>query len=214
MLQTACPSASISHDILNHYGLAPELPVSVLRNRILLYLTDVEFGYPVQWAREELSSHGSVSTLSSEPRAEGRYRRESSSPRLTSTQSYRVKFGNPFAGISHKVAHHCVDLIYIFDCFYDYLNKADRDTVHSDVRSNHDLVQEMQSQWIGFISDDDVEDGRDGLATVYGSDRRQEVVDMARHPEWVERQQRFKVLAQHWQESVTAARLITSIDLD
>lgn len=105
-------------------------------------------------------------------------------------------------------------MIYIFDCFYEYLNKADRDTVHSDVRSNQDLVQEMQSQWIAFISDNDVADDQDDLATVYGPDRRKEVVSIARHPEWVERRQRFKTLARHWQESATAAKLFASIDRD
>jgi hypothetical protein len=112
------------------------------------------------------------------------------------------------------VAHHCVDLIYIFDCFYDHLSRADRDAVHSDARSNQDLVQDMQSQWIGFISDDDVEDGQEDLATVYGPDRRQEAVSMATDPEWAERRQRLNILAKHWQESVTAANLIRSVHID
>jgi hypothetical protein len=41
IFQTACPSISISDDILRHYGLTPELSLSALRNRILLFLTDL-----------------------------------------------------------------------------------------------------------------------------------------------------------------------------
>lgn len=38
-----------------------------------------------------------------------------------------MRFGNPFPGPFHGVAHHCVDLIYIFDCYRGYLEQADRE---------------------------------------------------------------------------------------
>ncbi|KAJ6086402.1 hypothetical protein N7467_005316 [Penicillium canescens] len=33
--------------------------------------------------------------------------------------------GNPFSGINHRKAQHCVELIYIHDCFSDALPAAD-----------------------------------------------------------------------------------------
>lgn len=40
-------------------------------------------------------------------------------------ESYHIEFGNPFPGKEQGVAHHCVELIYLFESFHDALEKAD-----------------------------------------------------------------------------------------
>ncbi|KAJ5753035.1 alpha/beta-hydrolase [Penicillium odoratum] len=156
------------------YNLQPDTPLPSLHEQILHFLSDLQFGYPVQLARDELIK---------------------STARPTVVQSYRANFGNPFPGPNYQKAQHCVDLIYIYDAFAEALRAVD-EALPVDAFKNEALVERMQADWIRFIADP-VTSSQDGLATIYNADRTTSTVDMAVDPEWVARKERFKVLTEY-----------------
>ena len=131
------PSSRASNEILETYRLAPGVPPPILRDRLTRFLTDVLFSYPAHCARSAFSSS----------------RQERGIPR-PSVQSYRVKFGNPFSGRNKGVAHHCVELIYLFDSFHDDLRRADKLDESS---SQADGIRGQGSETPGFVYQTDVE---------------------------------------------------------
>lgn len=159
------------------------MSVDQLHEGILQFLSDVQFSNPVQKAREELMSWDISETKGIS---------ESGSPRPTAVQSYRVKFGNPFPGINYAKAHHCVDLIYVFDCFGEALRDADK-TLLAGVATHSSLVDRMQADWIRFITAPSTGD-QYGLATVYDVDRTAVTVSMALDRNFVEMKARLDLL--------------------
>jgi hypothetical protein len=168
IFEKAYPSITASNEVLVAYRLVPDVPLPVLHARLSRFLTDVLFCYPTHQARNFFASF-----------------RQSKGTLHSSVQSYRVKFGNPFPGRFKGVAHHCVELIYLFDAFHDELKKVDEvdkissqgsktlSSVHSiDAetptkllnipamnmiqKTNIELVHEIQDRWIQFIFDNDV----------------------------------------------------------
>lgn len=193
-------------ELFQAYGIGSSLPSPVLRERLTRLFSDIEFGLPVHRARKDLSENNR--TICSDITAQETSRTHCVVPNVV--RSYRVSFGNPFRGFSHNIAHHCVDLIYIYDCFHDALAVADRRTpANNVVASNLDLVDVVQRFWIDFITnhnDGELEGEIDRCwATVFGADRRARLVKMDTDPEWVERSRRFDVLSKYW--SARMARL-------
>lgn len=154
----------------------------------------------------------------------------------SSVQSYKVKFGNPFPGPYHDVAHHCVDLIYLFDAFHDDLLATDNPSVESTSPgpatpdsgylslprkgkvSNSALRQDIQRQWINFIVDDHTKDvkeqhhsGKDARILVYGTDRIPVEESLEFDLEWVEQKNRFGLLAEHPDKLKLALSSISSM---
>ena len=119
----------------------------------------------------------------------------------TTAQLYRVQMGNPFPGPNYGVAHHCVDLIYLFDAFHDDLAAQDRqDAGTRKGASNAALRQEMQSAWADFIVGD-VKDIREDEAVVYGKDRIGRMENLREDLKWVERRRRFDLIGRHRREA-------------
>ncbi|KAJ5689206.1 carboxylesterase [Penicillium macrosclerotiorum] len=166
------------------YALEPDMSVAQLQEGILHFLSDMQFGKPVQLAREELMgwdlSKINVTT-------------DDTNARPTAVQSYRVKFGNPFPGINYAKAHHCVDLIYIYDCFEEALRDVD-EALPAQAVTHASLVERIQADWIQFItapSDGD----QCGLATVYDVDRTAVSVSMAMDRDFMARKARLDLLS-------------------
>ena len=164
------------------YDIQPDMPLAALHDQIFHFLSDEQFGYPVHLAREELMGWD----------VSRRTGAHASSARRTAVQSYRVNVGNPFPGINYGKAHHCVDLIYIYDCFADALRAADQ-ALPAGFVTNASLVETMQDDWIRFITAPSTGD-QYGLATIYNADRTSSVIEMASDKDWVERMARFDLL--------------------
>ncbi|KAJ5959868.1 alpha/beta-hydrolase [Penicillium vulpinum] len=165
------------------YSLQDDMALADLHKQIFQFLTDIQFGYCVQTAREEL--------MGWEPSAQ-KSASDTTSARPTAVQSYRMSVGNPFPGINHEKAHHCVDLLYIYDCFADAMRAVD-ETLPAEATANAALVDRVQADWVRFITAPSPSDQHE-MATVYGADRTASVVDMALDQTWVERKSRMDFL--------------------
>ncbi|KAJ5731858.1 alpha/beta-hydrolase [Penicillium malachiteum] len=164
------------------YGLHQDMSAADIQKQLFHFLSDFQFGHPVQLAREELmhSKKPQVTELTARP---------------TLVQSYRVNFGNPFPGINFQQAHHCVDLIYIYDCFAEALDAVD-ESLPAEVVKNRVLVRRMQDDWIRFIAAP-LDMTQDGSATNYNADRTTSIVNMELDPDWCARQKRFDLLSRY-----------------
>lgn len=176
------------------YDVSASTPTPQYHKRIEQIMTDMAFGYPVELARRELSAG-----LAEQDKAV-----DGSAPFPSETRSFRIKFGNPFPGPCHNVAHHCVDLIYIYDCFYDDLRRKDRkresaisqEPCPKDWASNSLLVSIVQDLWISFITDEEVK-GSEPIAYVFDVDRKLYLKEMETDEDWAERRIRLEVMAKN-----------------
>lgn len=179
-------------DIFTTYDITPTVPLPELHKRLRMFITDCQFGYPVQAARDEFSST-----------AVDQVRPLDGSPALrTEARAFRMKFGNPFPGVNYNVAHHCVDLLYIYDCFNIEMAATDRieDSTMSRPEgwaSNASLVSAVQHNWISFIVDDTV-DGEEDVVMVYEVDRKVYRKNMREDEPWLAMIARFMMLRRHW----------------
>jgi hypothetical protein len=82
--------------------------------------------------------------------------------------------------------------------------------------SNAELREVLQRQWISFIADDQSDVSLDPSLgelpiTVYNRDRRIVVESMTSSPEWIEQQERFRLLAADWKGATAAFKAIVGI---
>ena len=195
LLAAQVTSTEFLHEVYQSYGLHSEIPVSELRKRVLQLLTDVQFGYPVQCARQELM--GWEASRDRNPRR---------TVRPTAVHSYRMSVGNPFPGPRYGLAQHCVDLIYIYDCFAEALRVAD-EALPSNTRTNAALVERIQEDWVRFITASSAS-SQAGGATVYGSDKTVSSVRMETDLVWAERLRRFHLLETYWDSAQHAMKAL------
>lgn len=209
LFQKAYSSDGEADTILQAYGIQPGVSVPVLHQSLIDFITDVTFGYSIHSTHRELSmtySHqNGTRSINGAP--------QNSINNPTTAELYRVKFGNPFPGPNHDVAHHCVDLIYLFDAFHDDLAAVDQQDEGSVAGvSNSALRQEMQSAWVDFI----VVDGKDikeDSALVYGKDRISQVESLRDDREWVERRRKLDLIGRHRREAATVMEILFSLAL-
>lgn len=194
-------SPTISAEILHMYNIDTNQEASELQAGIYSFLTDVEFGIPVERARRQLSAP---------------VESDSHTSQRAKVTSYRIQFGNPFPGVWYGMAQHCVDLIYIYDCFHDHLRMMDQ-ALNASVgfESTHNaLVQQLQSHWIDFItSDTKVDDMNDigcegNLFITYGKNRLLRVNEISENEEFLVRKKRFDVLERFWPDTLKLAQAI------
>ncbi|OJK04325.1 hypothetical protein ASPACDRAFT_21436 [Aspergillus aculeatus ATCC 16872] len=196
-------AAKLSEEFCNAffaaYHLRPGMSKDSLHEQVYRFLSDIQFGYPVQSCREELMDweNPGYSGLDEEP-----------SPRPTQVQSFRMAVGNPFPGLNHGKAHHCVDLIYIYDCFDEALRKADK-LLSSGTVPNASLVDRVQTDWVNFITGSRSANYEPGLATVYQPDRTATTVDMALDEVWVNRKSRLGLVDKYPQEARQIANILS-----
>lgn len=175
IVEQAYASQSTPNAVLQAYHLAPETPLPDLHLALIQFMTDTKFGLPVHNARCSLASSSND---------------EEGHP--TAVQSYRIQYTNPFSGPLSTLAHHCVDLLYIFDAFHEHLAQVGDKT-------NQVLVEAMQKHWIDFIWDGcrsrTSECGvKEDEITVYGKDRIAVVKSLKMDEECLERERRFELL--------------------
>ena len=171
----AYTSKSMADAILKAYRLMPEGSKEELHQGLLQFMTDVKFGLPIRSATRSLASDS-----------------HAAGENTTTVQAYRIRYTNPFSGILSTLAHHCVELLYIFDAFYEDLAKADP--------SHQALVEAMQQHWIDFIWDGcETETSEYGVTedeiTVYEKDKTRVVRKLNEDPECIEREKRLELLA-------------------
>lgn len=197
-LSAGVESKEFLEDLYQAYGFEPDTPPAELRKRVLQLLTDIQFGYPVQCARQELRDwEVPRDKLTESPTI----------TRSTAVHSYRMSVGNPFPGPRQGIAQHCVDLIYIYDCFADALRVAD-EALPAKAPTNAALVDRVQENWIRFITAPSL-DSQAGNATVYGSDRTTSTIHMDSDRTWTDRMHRFHILGRHWRSAQQAMQAIT-----
>ncbi|KAF3389859.1 hypothetical protein DPV78_011616 [Talaromyces pinophilus] len=177
--------------ILVAYDIAPSTPLHNLHNRLHQLAADYQFGYPVHMVREDFTCR----SLSQAQLLDGLQ----AFP--TEVRACRVKFGNPFPGTNLNVAHHCVDHIYIYNCFHAALEETDQTEETTNLRpegwlSNLSLVSIVQKQWINFIVDD-VVDGSEDEATVFNINRKMSHVNTKECAEWLSMIAGFNCIGKH-----------------
>lgn len=113
LLEKHAASAAAVRELLDIYKIVPALPTAALREHVLTFISDVMFKLPVYELRRSLC----------------RLKTARSKTGSVALRTYRIDFGNPFPGLSYGIAHHCVELIYLFDCFHDYLAAVDQENL-------------------------------------------------------------------------------------
>lgn len=190
ILQSYLDKAAVA-DFLDAYSISESMSLTSLQERVTQFLTDFAFGYPVHAARTEL-------------------REQPGCHYPTSVQAFRVRYTNPFDDPSIAVAHHCVELIYVFDAFHDALRQADQ---KHESKMNEGLVDATQRQWIAFINARDDEDLSSDQIAVWGKDRTKTIETM-RDPDAAARGKRFQTLERLCLQAGLLFGKLTSIEVD
>lgn len=166
IFDTACADANLRARLLQEYGLTPSTDKGALRHGLAALLTDIMFGVPANLARDTLRIENANTSVGA-------------GATIGHVQSFHVHTGNPFPGPSAGVAHHCVELIYLFDAFHSelaaadkgkargYVNPGDEPTVATTAatslaspvdsagttakRTNVELSRTIQDVWLDFI---------------------------------------------------------------
>jgi hypothetical protein len=197
IFQEAYSSDSAANAVLRVYGIEPKAALPALHKSLIRFITDVTFGYSIFSAHQNLSIQSQGNETQKIDDASIAHKR------ATKAQLYKIEFGNPFPGPSYEVAHHCVDLIYIFEAFHDDLEAQDGQSSGYDAAiSNSALTRDMQSTWINFIVGD-VKDAREDMCLVFGKDRVTRMENLDDNPKWVEQRGRFDLIAAHRREAST-----------
>jgi carboxylesterase type B len=175
IFEEAYASKPTATTILQTYNLTPASSLQDLHLNLIQFMTDAVFGHPTHNAQRSLNSSHNLPD-----------------EHPSKVQSYRIEYTNPFPGPLQKLAHHCVDMLYIFDNFHEHLAKIEA--------TNQELVEAMQRHWIDFIWDGcKDETSRCGVkedeVTVYGRDKKAVVRSVKKDAECVERERRFELLA-------------------
>lgn len=168
-----------------------------LQDQIYQFLSDIQFGYPVQRSREELMSWQSLED----------YDKDSPAPRATRVHSFRMSVGNPFPGVNNEKAHHCIDLIYIYDCFAEALRAADEALPPGTV-TNASLVDRVQADWIAFITGSESTFYQPGMATIYKADRSIVTVDISSDRVWIDRLSRLSLIDKYRDDARLTANIL------
>lgn len=155
-----------------------------LHSAIRRLLTDINFGYPLHLAAQTFGG--------SRPY----YPEMPTSHHETKVECYRMLFGNPFEGIQKRVAHHCIELIYLFNVCPESFVEVDKIEEGFHV-TNDNLRRQIQGMWINFITAQQT--GIDGLSgtskvMLFTEDRSSAVVDKPEHPFFQAERQRFELL--------------------
>lgn len=182
------------------YGLVASAPTDELRQGLLALLGDSLFEAPAHLTRND-------------------FRAMSGGPAIGHVQSFHVAVGNPFPGPNEGVAHHCVELIFLFEAFHNALAEADRgirrpytEPGHEATalpqqelgipssgpykRTNIELCHEMQDFWLNFITADNWKPvGDPDSVVVYDKHRDTEIQSFSDDPAWCRRIQRWNLLA-------------------
>ena len=190
--------------------------------QLIRLLTDMQFSYPLFVAQKFFSPTQNATSVKSFHE--------------TTVEMYTMKFGNAFPGPNFGIAHHCVDLIYIFDAFHEYITQADEEEAkdasstatssdsgyqssnspssesqEKELRSNLELRKEIQQKWIDFIvggKSDAVKTAPEGSVLVYGTDRISRVLSTHEDASLKAQRDCFELIERHYGEMQTVTNPI------
>ncbi|KAH8891219.1 para-nitrobenzyl esterase [Thozetella sp. PMI_491] len=214
-------NAELRKEIMQAYGFVESASKEELQKALVTFLGDAMFEIPVHLARVSFGSN----QIDRVPQA------------LSSVHSFHIEFGNPFPGPGEDIAHHCVELIYLFGGFHEALVAADsgmratyrepsetgRSANISDQpapatsyrRTNLELSRDIQAHWLDFIVTDQYgnpgDDGPDGRITVFGKDRTIEVKSLADDPRWRTKRQRWDIASKNLSALLRFRKAINSL---
>lgn len=190
--------------ILQVYDIEPDLSTDNLHHGLYQLLTEVLFTIPAQHGFRDLAKRGSR--------------------RSVCMRNYIFETGNPFAGPFHQRANHCVDLIYLFDCFHEDLRRVDREEAecmktigveydNRPTRTNAEMVDDLQMKFIHFVCCDPPhvypELGVKIVETIlYDQDRRSRIIDTTVGSGFANDQLRYKIVLESW---TTAQAIVSAV---
>lgn len=206
IFNTSFASKTTAEAALNAYGFdESSLPQPTLYTRVTSFIGDEMIGYRQHVAQRQLSRNEITST------SEVRHR--------TPVQKYRIKFGNPFPGVDKDIAHHSGELIYLFDCFHEALQKADEEEARrvpskgEQIGTNAGLVDLVQRHWLTFITNDTpITAEEESVCRIYTRERRVREQVFSTYLEDSGLRRRYEVLEQDEHGLKTAMERITQTD--
>ncbi|KAF9630174.1 Carboxylesterase type B [Lasiodiplodia theobromae] len=132
---TACyPSRTAAENVLQAYNILPTSSEEELFDAQVQFFSDPTIVHPVHRAGEFLKAYRSKQASL-----------HGQDPTRVGVHSYHIEFGNPFLGPDQGIAHHGVELIYIFDAFHDALEKADKGVLEGYVEPEQESAKDAHS---------------------------------------------------------------------
>ncbi|CAK7223978.1 hypothetical protein SBRCBS47491_005391 [Sporothrix bragantina] len=110
--EAACSDATLRAELLQSYGLTASATNEELQQGLMVLMSDAMFEVPCHISGKAL-------------RAQQQLLPNGQAGAIGQVQTFHVKTGNPFSGPFEGVAHHCVELIYLFEAFHDAFVEAD-----------------------------------------------------------------------------------------
>lgn len=122
----------------------------------------------------------------------------------TTARRFQVDCGNPFNdgpnNDMHGVAHHCVDIVYLFNVFSKEMKHADSLLKSSD--GKYDVIrQDIQEDWINFIVDGHSQHVDQEPVVRYSDDRVRRVVKPKEDDFLSQQAVRYAFLSEHTTET-------------
>ncbi|KAH6662123.1 putative carboxylesterase [Halenospora varia] len=188
-LSLSAVDPQVVNKMLDLYGVTSETSLDGLKSGLYRFLTEVQFGLPTFKAYEYFATNN---------------HKGKGGACETTARRYKVNAGNPFSGGPgdnlHGIAHHCVDLIYIFNAFPGQIIQADRLLKPTDA-TNELLRQRMQKDWIDFIVNDIRQDIDLDTVVQYDGDRVTRIVKASEDKFFTQQSLRFTFLKKHMAET-------------
>lgn len=159
--------------VLNCYQSFERLDNRAFLSRTAIYqlLTDVLFGVPHQDAVQRFVELGA------------------------DVSEYYFVAGNPFPGYFLGQANHCVDLIFVYDCFHNGLEGVNRSQRHEYYDR---MVSDVRSGLLNFIMQSSNPMKSSGTTRIYDVDGSTRYVHNQNDPMILERGARYRVLRDDW----------------
>lgn len=203
------PSVASAERVLDIYNILPASSERELFDGLVKFISDTTVVHPTHRAADILARQRGENAAA-----------KGLDPARVGVHTFHLECGNPFVGPNHGVAHHAVDVIYIFDTFHDALERADKgflegyqepgqkpsgaakavcdaDHLEKFGRSNVQLTEDIQDMFIQFIVEDTTESERRSNAdaiTTYGRDRAKRIESWSKTCKWAKRRQKYNLL--------------------
>ncbi|KAL7810699.1 alpha/beta-hydrolase [Trichoderma aethiopicum] len=225
------PSEAAAEKVLQAYNILPTTSANELFEGFVQFISDATMCLRVHCAGSFLKAHRGQQALL--------YGKD---PKRVGVQYCHFEFGNPFLGPSHNIAHHGVELIYLFGNFHEALEKADQGVLEGYIdpsqeaadigaasqatpsarvteysRSNVELSNDLQDKLIQFIVEDNEETAERANAdeiTTYCPDRSTRVESWTSTEKWRAREKRYEALGEDMGSMLAATRKLVGSVLD
>jgi carboxylesterase type B len=228
LVASSYPSEAAAEEVLEAYGILPTSSDKELSEAFSEFISDATMLHKLYRASRFFKAHRGKQALL-----------HGNNPKRVGVQYYHFEFGNPFLGPMQGIAHHGVELVYLFGTFHDALEKADRGILEGYIepdqdlteaaipeppsnteaaekrKSNIDLGYELQDKLIQFVVEDcqdtDQHSDRDEITT-FCHNRSVRTESWSSSEKWVAKRKKFKLLDKDLDSLTTATkRLVGSV---